>query len=332
MQGGNPPGPDLTSVGVAAAALVTGVGALTLTGALGRVQRDYGLEFATAVCFTLAGATLWVVEGLLNKRHSWLKGVGVVLTVIGLAGGYIFAIVSSGDTEEPAVTLKLSADGSQASGDVKVSDLGPRQRVDLYVDGLTAKPGGGYVRTNLYASFLGPDKDGSVSDGFSVAVPPATFDAVGISAYKASGSPATCGIDSVLNSSSQGTGCVILQLPDQPPAPDLSASWVGTSSATNTLDVALKASTARISKQGDFVAFEVVGSRGKKSYFLYRSNMAPPRAGFIQRTLRIYVPSKMRTVCAQAWYERGNVWPAKPRCRGPATAGTASVELSVPGT
>jgi hypothetical protein len=131
MQAANTNGPDLTSVGVAAAALVAGVGALTLTGALGRVQRDYPPEFAGAVCLTLLGATLWTVEGLLTNRHPWLKGIGVGLTVLGLAGGYVFAIVSSSDTEEPAVTLKLSADGSLASGDVKVNDLGPRQRVDL---------------------------------------------------------------------------------------------------------------------------------------------------------------------------------------------------------
>ena len=55
-----------TSLITAAAAVIAAVGALAVTGALGRVQRNNGLWFGIGIGAVLLGATLWIIASVLS--------------------------------------------------------------------------------------------------------------------------------------------------------------------------------------------------------------------------------------------------------------------------
>lgn len=250
---------------------------MTLTGALGRVQRDHPVGFSVSVALVLLGAGLWLGSSLLKSKLSGLARVaGILLSLSGLVLAFVVTITSASDTEQPAVSLTISRDGSIATGTVNVSDLAPRERVALYVDGLTTGKNG-YDPTSIYAAFLGPNSAGSISQSFRVAIPPAKYDAIAARAFKASTHPENCGAQAVLDFTRQPTGCVILQLPDQPPAPQLAASWEKGVTSGVVLDISLKASTARVSSDGNIGWFRS-GGRGSpgESRSLPNDDIAAP--------------------------------------------------------
>jgi ABC-type uncharacterized transport system permease subunit len=91
-------GPGISEMAVAAGALVSGVAALTLTGALGRVQRNEGEDFALAVGLVVVGGAVLLVGGLISPkarrweplgRHLGIREVVQTLgVVIALAPGW----------------------------------------------------------------------------------------------------------------------------------------------------------------------------------------------------------------------------------------------------
>jgi hypothetical protein len=72
-----------------ATALIAGIGSLALTGALGRVQRNHGEEFAVALAFAILGAGFWAAGAVWGKRThvvgrvAWAIG-GVLVAVAGV--------------------------------------------------------------------------------------------------------------------------------------------------------------------------------------------------------------------------------------------------------
>ncbi len=84
----------LGAIVAAATGLIAGVGALTLTGALGRVQRNHGAWFAAAVTSVLVGAAIFALATNIDedyevpKRPAWWRGalrrIAAILAVVGL--------------------------------------------------------------------------------------------------------------------------------------------------------------------------------------------------------------------------------------------------------
>ena len=97
----------------AAAALIAGIGALTLTGALGRVQRNSGLAFAIGLAFVVLGAAIWVIGALISREATpaRIKGrniglspavqvCGVAVSLLGLIVALTAAISTANDMDQ----------------------------------------------------------------------------------------------------------------------------------------------------------------------------------------------------------------------------------------
>jgi hypothetical protein len=216
---------SLGAMAAAAAALVSGVGALTLTGALGRVQRNNGLLFGIGLLLVVLGAAAWVVGALISPEarplKRWkmtigigpgLQGVGVVASLIGLVVALLAAVATANDTEQPSVKLTLADDGKTATGVATVANLSSQDRLTVNVDGLTRQGSDRYAEANLFQGYVGPDSDGKATIEAKVPLPPDRFDALGIRAWTA-GKPDDCGAYPTDQADPEsGTGCIILQL------------------------------------------------------------------------------------------------------------------------
>jgi hypothetical protein len=319
--------------------LVTGVGALTLTGVLGRVQRNSGAAFAAAVGFVIFGAAVWLIGSMISKRARTTKWrgrnigpraavqiLGVVLTLVGLFIGFLAAISTADDTEQPDVTLTLDAHARFATGAAKVSNLSSEDRLSVFVDGLADKKGGGFESSNLYQAFVGPDGDGDAHNDIKVRVPPGRFDAVGIRAFT-SPHPADCGKYPRKETSEEGTGCAILRLPPRPTRPEVSASWEGSGTS---LDVTLRAADVETLPKDQLVFLAVVGKGNRSRDSLYRTTIVLPSGGAVRRKVSLPIESRYCTVCIEASFITRTERLRKVACPIRHRAGSAAVQLRVP--
>lgn len=347
-------GPGLASVAAAGVAFIGAIGGLTLTGVLGRVQRNSGPEFAWAVTLVLLGAALWLLSFMISPKAGKIKSkalptrwrnrvrpreavqaLAVVVSIVGLLVGFTTAIGTADDTEQPAVTLKVGGNGASVVGTAKVGNLSSEDRLTVYVDGLRRNDDGGFATSatsNLYQAYVGPDKDGEVSHDIAVTVPPGRYDAVGIKAWM-SEKPEDCGAyPNRTEGSESGTGCAIMRLAGPRPAyPQLSASWEGAGLVAESLKVTLEAADTSAGPGGDYAAVQVVGQGGgivKKT--LYRTVIAVPATGSVKRVVRVPVQPGLRTVCARAEMVAEKKTLPSVDCPIRKTADGAVLEMSVP--
>jgi hypothetical protein len=216
---------SLGAIAAAGAALISGIGALTLTGTIGRVQRNNGGVFALGLGIVVFGAALWVAASVISPdARSWtIRGrnigvrpafqiLGVAFSLVGLIVALSGAIATADDTEQPAVKLRLDDDGKGVTGSATVANLSSEDRLTVNVDGLMRTPNNEYDATNLYQAFVGPDSDGKASSDVAVPMPANRFDAIGIRAWTEE-KPADCGdYADKAKGTTGGTGCVIIQL------------------------------------------------------------------------------------------------------------------------
>lgn len=339
-----PEPPGLPSVVAAATALVTGVGALTITGALGRVQRNHGTAFAVALAFVVVGAGLWLVSSLISTRarpirirgmtlglRPLVQVAGVALSLIGAVVGFVTTVATADDTEQPTVKVKIEEGALTLTGNATVSNLSSEDRLVVYVDGLVDAHGG-YRPTNLFQAFVGPDGDGKASADLDVPIPipPGRFDAVGVKAFTGE-APGPCGGYQPDGSDGEerGTACVVAPLPLRPARPQLHGSWRGKGSSDRTLHLKLTvADAAAGGASGELLWLHVVGVRGPRSVSLYRATIPPAPRGATERELQLPIDSDVELVCAQARMIEQN----KPLADAPcpirkANARVAAIEL-----
>lgn len=399
---------QLAAIGAAATGLIGGIGALTLTGALGRVQRNNGPWLALAIGLVVIGVAVFVGAGMipdsagkfrvkvqlrsagrvqrilgillalalivlgaagliglanairraqpsliavvviltgaigliagiaftrsilrveLNQRdlRRWhnvsigirelVKAVGTLLVSLGLIVGFVVAITSAGESEQPSVTLALAGDGSSLTASANVGDLGSADRLSVKIDGLvnpsdnqsqTQTPVRSQVncpadaapcyivRAQLYKGYVGPNSDGHATTSVTVPVPPDEFDAVAISAYT-SRNPAGCGqYPTGASNQKEGTGCAVVQLPVRRDAPQLSASWDGNTA----IQVSLRSDIARLST-GVPVLLRITGLRKTHTTLVY-SGIMHTSTSIISRNIRVALPPGFRLVCLDA--------------------------------
>jgi hypothetical protein len=226
-----------------------------------------------------------------------VQAIGLLLVAIGLIIGFVAAIQSSSQTEQPAASLELNNDGTSVSGTAKVGDLSSKGRLTVLVVGLGQNPDGSYVpEGTLYRAFVGPNGNGDASETVHVPLPPNEYDAIGIQAFTAP-NPAACGRVPTDLHRHPGTGCVIVQLPDRPTAPELSADWSGTS----VIRVHLATNIARETPAGGWVLLRAAGTqpapgrsrRGKQDHrpiTLYTATL-PTASTTISRDVSLFHPT-----------------------------------------
>ncbi len=100
---------QLGAIGAAATGLIGGIGALTLTGALGRVQRNHGIWFAVAVGLVLLGAAIVVGSPMIQdsagkvtvKAHRPRKLLLVICAFVAVVGLTPLVVVVVPEVAEP---------------------------------------------------------------------------------------------------------------------------------------------------------------------------------------------------------------------------------------
>ena len=329
----------------AAAALVSGVGALALTGSLGRVQRDETGWFAFALALVLFGGFLWVLgtllraaasardqdasrdpniaEKLLGLARRVLRPIGLTSLVAGLIIGFTITVLTASHTEQAAVTLQISPDFKSVSGTAKVNDLNSNKRLTVLVDGLVDNDPNPIP---LYQAYVGPNSDGQAIDDVNVPIPSNGYDAIDIRAYTAA-TPTACGQVPLSAIGGEGTGCVIIRLPHPPMAPELTASLADPRPTSDVVKITLQATIAPIDKAA-LVQVVAVGQTGR--VMLYRATSTTSMAGVMKRDISVPLPPHTNLVCVGAQFASVTADPAKLPCPVRQKSGMTTVELRVP--
>jgi hypothetical protein len=210
-------GPSLIAILGLIAPLATALGALALTGTVGRIQRNAEGRTEVAFILVVAASAIWGV-GLLFAG-PWTKWVRVVATAVAATGtifALLAAITTAGRQARPQIDASLNAAHTELTATVKASSLDIEDRLAIVVDGLTSRARNEIpepTRPSLYQAYVGPDQDGNVSQKIEVAVPAKDkYDSIGIKAYSGSESPHCNDFGEAARNKKSGTGCVIMSL------------------------------------------------------------------------------------------------------------------------
>jgi hypothetical protein len=286
----------------AATALITGLGALTITGALGRVQRNHGVAFAAAVVAVIVGIALVAVVASARDAEGWVGWrrfgtvAGVVLAVGGTALGFVLAIFSAGQTERPTIEVDLNQRTLTLSGAVSAADMSSGDVLEVRVVALRRR-GRTTRRTRLSTAVVGPDTDGNASQRLSVQLPNGRFDAVSVTASD-SGQAESCGVRPQARNVDGGRACVTIPLLQRAPQPSVFATWERRIGAERVVVVKLRGRNLNAgSAPRRTVVLRVVGVRRKHMVTLYRAVIDPVDRGLTRRALHVGIPSGVQMVC-----------------------------------
>lgn len=206
------------------APLVTAMGALALTGTIGRVQRNEPLAISIALGLVLAAGTLWLLSGQLIKRTTVLRIASAAFALGGFVLGLAAAVWTANDEPRPQIKASLSDDAHKLTADITASNMETGDRLAIFVDALTRDPTapGDYLTEPVYRGYEGPDGDGNVNITVSTFLPKGAFTDVGVKAFTDETSNACddqLAEDAATEKSStsqgkpqSGTGCVTLAL------------------------------------------------------------------------------------------------------------------------
>ena len=337
-------GLSLPSVAAAATALIAGVGALTVTGALGRVQRNIGTWFAIALTLVVVGAGLWLAGTLIGPKLKLKLGrrrlgvaqlakvLGVLVSLAGVVAGFGTAIDAANDTEQPSVTIKVDPRNLVLTGTVTVENLSSQEHLTVYVQGLERGQKGYEPRAYVSQAFVGPNGDGEASQQLNIQLPPGRFDAVLVRAFT-SDNPQECGVHAKGGAGDRKdfSGCVLVELPDRSARPQLAASWSGKPPGSPLkLKVTIPAGASAYIGLRPW-SLNVVGLRGNQTARLYRLTIPAHGPGATEREVELPIDADVRMVCAQVSLEEIGKPPADVACPvRTVSQDFAAVELRVP--
>ncbi len=170
MAGSDPKStPDsLSGIALAVTGLASSLAALTLTGTLGRVQRDDPLWISLAFGLVIFGGGVWALAPLSSERSSRLLRTLSVLTV---AAGFVIAVVAAVDTANddprPHISAHLSSDRKTLVSTISIENLSSDHRVALAVLLLNSSE----EKFPLYRGFVGPTSEGGFDETLRVPLP-----------------------------------------------------------------------------------------------------------------------------------------------------------------
>lgn len=306
--GGDPPGAQgtglqATATIAAAGALVTGIGALSLTGTLGRVQRNHEVAFVTAITLLIVGAGLIAGSSVVGGwPRRLIQGIGMIAAIVGAAIGFGAAIDTASETERPTLDVRLDPRTLTVTGTVSAANLSSGDGLEVRVDGLVdfdhnldtvdhLQP------VNLSRTVVGPDSDGNATQDIDVQLPHGGYDAVGVTASVGE-QEQSCGLARQVHVDG-GTACINLPLPRRLSRPALTAAWGRRSGGERIVVLHVD---GRDLNAGSWpprpLIVRVVGLRRDRGVRLYRAVIDPTARGVTQEAARVGVPLDMRVVCA----------------------------------
>ncbi|HEY5941338.1 MAG TPA: hypothetical protein VIT89_00565 [Solirubrobacterales bacterium] len=211
---------NLTSIGMLVAPLVAAMGALALTGTIGRVQRDYPEWFSVALILVVASGVLWVAA---PSFPSWRIGSRVQFSTLAKAAAFVaggagfmlalaLAVSTADNTPRPQITPTLSEDGSKLTAKITASNLPTDQRLVVKIDLLEGRQG----IASIYESYMGPDGDGNIDQTVAIPLPKSGFSEIGVMAHTGDREAKCDDFEAVAEDEEfrTGTGCVIIALPE----------------------------------------------------------------------------------------------------------------------
>jgi hypothetical protein len=172
----------LAGIGVAVTGLVAALAALTLTGTIGRVQRDDPNAILLALVLVAIAGGIWAVAPTVKlKRAPWVgKVVGIVFAIAGFAVALHAAVTSADHEPRPQLSAQLSSDRKTLTTTVAASNLSSNRRIAIAVSLLKSDES----RYPLYKGFVGPTSEGTFSQTLITHLPNlAPYSTIQVRAY-----------------------------------------------------------------------------------------------------------------------------------------------------
>jgi hypothetical protein len=221
-------GSGLAGIGVAVTGLIAALSALTLTGTLGRVQRDDSGALILALILVAGAGGLWTLEALIQKGSRFgrlkplMKPVAVFAALAGFAVALNAAVGSAGHLARPQINARLSSDERTLTTTVTASDLKSTRRVAIAILLLRAER-----KYFVYRAFMGPTSDGELNQTIVTPLPDLTpYRQIEVRAYTGKESP-VCdeyAAGEGQNTFGSGTACVEITMPPKNPDSESSGS------------------------------------------------------------------------------------------------------------
>lgn len=175
-----PPAADLASIVVLVTPFIGALGALAVTGTIGRVQRNEAGMTSWALILVLFAGTLWLVASQFPSAAKWIRLFACVPAVIGFALGLSAAVDTTNDEPRPRIEASLSDDARKLTAEVTASSMETDDRLAIFIDAFNGETG---ESRSVYYAFQGPDADGNADTTVSTAVPPGPYDYVSVQAF-----------------------------------------------------------------------------------------------------------------------------------------------------
>jgi hypothetical protein len=287
---------DLAKVGISMTSFVGVLGALAVTGLLGRTERDQSKLFLVATGLVLVAALFWVSAAIFKGGgEKPLQFVGLLLLGAGFVVGFIAVINTQHSPNRPTISAEVI--GSKLVASVKASGLNSSDRIIVYVEGLRVQGAATGIRVTdlhrLYFASVGADGDGNVDEPIKVTLASGRWDAVAIRAFGGDRSECATG-EKLVPVEKAGPGCVIIPLLPVPKRPQLTTRW-GKDGAMRTLTVSARATNVG----GHLFSLRIEGRRRHGRINLARAAAEPSPSGTGAVSLRVDIPSNVRSVCVE---------------------------------
>lgn len=285
-------------------AFITGIAALTVTGSLGRVQRNHEIGFTIALGLLILGAGAVAVGARFGdgRAKTAIRIGGAVCALAGLILGYGLTIATASETERPRLDVRLDFRRLAVTGTVTAEDLSTTDGLEVRVDGLIdfdhdIDTADSSIPVTLSRAVVGPDSDGKAMQSIDVPLPHGGYDAVGVTASVGS-EEESCGLNRRAHVDG-GTACISLPLPRRHTHPALTAAWGRREAGMRVVVVKL---IGRDLNAGSLaqrpVLLRAVGVRHGRMRHLYRAVIDPIARGVTRQTIRVRVPDGVSMVCA----------------------------------
>jgi hypothetical protein len=305
---------NLPALTAGVSALFGGLGLLTATGELGRLQRNDPELLTAAVILALLGSAMLVIAGLpvtAGRTEIFATLLGSGLITVGIGWAMTAGIRTAGERELPELTMAVD-DKGVLDGTVKAGHLASDKRLALRVQGLKLSTDGkAWGETTIGQHYVGPDGDGKVLMTVKVRIPSGGYEAVGIRAWTGD-TPVGCDTYPLPTAkTSEGavrdtanTSCVVLPLPvaapaaAKPVAPRVQLAWQGRAASSGRVRLTVTTPTA-----GKNVVVLAAARREGRTRQLLRTVGTAAEPGGYRATVSLRVGSRFRRICALAYFK-----------------------------
>jgi hypothetical protein len=210
---------NLAAVAALVTPLIAALGALAVTGTVGRVQRNEPVMISLALFLVVGAGALWLIA---SQISTFARTVRIAASVAALAGfviGFYAAVSTANDQPRPQIDASLSDDARKLTAEVTASNMETEDRLAVFVDVFIRSQAD--VLEPVYSAYEGPDADGNIKLHLSTILPKGPYTDVSIQAF--TGESAICNealeeeaseesSEAAVEKLGLGTGCVVLPI------------------------------------------------------------------------------------------------------------------------